>query len=162
MTKGTRANEGIARVAGFFANAMALARKRPSLAIGLGVVVVHGVGVGFLPLFGGVGYEHDIAAGLVCPSVAAVAVARDLSRRPLDALPSPAAQAVSGIAFGMLLAMVSLGVADAVASTQLPCVSCVAVGAAISKANAVRPWRRFIWHLPHRPPNQNPQPRPRR
>ena len=111
MTEGTRANEGITRVARFFANAKALARERPSLAIGLGVVVVHGVGVGFLPLFGGVGYEHDIAAGLVCPSVAAVAVARDLSRRPLDASRSPAAHAVSGIVFGLLLAMASLGVA---------------------------------------------------
>lgn len=83
-------------------------RERPALAIGLGVVVAHGVLVGFLPLFGGVGYEHDIAAGLVCPSVAAVAVARDLSSRPPRA---PVAHVVSGLVVGLGFAVVALGLA---------------------------------------------------
>src|SRR5438445_687581 len=46
--------------------------KRPYVIAGSIVAVVMGV-VGFLPLFGGPGYEHAIATGLVVPSAAAIA-----------------------------------------------------------------------------------------
>lgn len=83
-------------------------RERPSLAVGLAVTVVHAVATGFLPLFGGVGYENDIAVGLICPSIAAVSVARDTSRRPAR---SPLESLVSGLSFGIVVALVSLAIA---------------------------------------------------
>lgn len=90
------------------ATVVAAVRARPSLAIGLAVVLAHGVSTGFVPLFGGVGYENDLAVGLVCPSVAAIAVARDEHRRgpraPLDAV-------VSGLGFGVVVALVSVAIA---------------------------------------------------
>jgi len=81
---------------------------RPALAVGLVVTVVHGVATGFLPLFGGIGYENDLAVGLVCPSVAAIAVARDMARRPPR---SPIAELVGGLSFGVAVALVSMVVA---------------------------------------------------
>lgn len=87
---------------------LSLVRARPALAWGVGVTVGVGVAVGFLPLFGGVGYEHDIASGLVCPSVAAVAVARARASRPAR---SPSAEVVTGLSYGVLVACVSVVVA---------------------------------------------------
>src|SRR5258708_27416187 len=37
--------------------------------------------IGFLPLFGGPGYEQSLASGLVVPAAAAIAVALELSNR---------------------------------------------------------------------------------
>ncbi|AKV03138.1 hypothetical protein AKJ09_09801 [Labilithrix luteola] len=61
-------------------------------AFGAAVVVVAMGGIGFLPLFGGPGYEHSLATGLVAPSAAAIATAldasgsRDESRTPLQSV----------------------------------------------------------------------------
>jgi len=57
--------------------------------------------VGFLPLFGGPGYEHSLASGLVVPSAAAVLVALQVSAA-IDADPGPCV--ARGIATGLLLA----------------------------------------------------------
>jgi tetratricopeptide (TPR) repeat protein len=105
VSEGVRARSRIARV---FASAKAQVKERPALAIGLVVSVAFGAAVGFLPLFGGVGYEHDIATGLFCPSVAAVSIARHLSSRPPR---TPLSQVVAGLSYGVVLACVSLGLA---------------------------------------------------
>jgi tetratricopeptide (TPR) repeat protein len=65
-------------------------------------------GIGFLPLFGGPGYEAALAAGLVLPSAAAVAVAFDVAGerpRPFDALGRGAAAGgmFATIAFALTL-----------------------------------------------------------
>lgn len=68
-------------------------------------------GIGFLPLFGGPGYEHSLATGLIVPSVAAIAVALDTAkhgdakganaRTPLESL-------ARGVTLGLVLAALSL------------------------------------------------------
>src|SRR4051812_25237426 len=45
--------------------------------IAAAVVAVASTLVGFLPLFGGPGYEHALASGLLVPSAAAIAMALD-------------------------------------------------------------------------------------
>jgi hypothetical protein len=61
-------------------------------------------GAGFLPLFGGPGYEQSLASGLVVPMAAAIAVAIELSG---DDAPAPLACVARGIATGALLAGVA-------------------------------------------------------
>jgi hypothetical protein len=56
--------------------------------------------VGFFPLFGGPGYESALAAGLILPSLAAVATAIEVSDHP----PLPSWGFVRGIETGALLA----------------------------------------------------------
>ncbi|APR75365.1 Hypothetical protein A7982_00711 [Minicystis rosea] len=67
----------------------ALFRLRPA-SIGLGVAVIAVGGLGFVPLFGGPGYEIALGAGLILPFVVAITAALDLSKgpapRPIDAL----------------------------------------------------------------------------
>ncbi len=60
---------------------------------------------GFLPLFGGPGYEAALAAGLVLPSLAAVAAALDVVGEPL---PAPLEALFRGCATGAWLAAVGL------------------------------------------------------
>jgi tetratricopeptide (TPR) repeat protein len=48
----------------------------------MGFVLVALGAVGFLPLFGGPGYEHSLASGLIVPPAAAVSVALELSTGP--------------------------------------------------------------------------------
>jgi hypothetical protein len=65
--------------------------------------------IGFLPLFGGPGYEQSLASGLIVPSAAAIAVALELSSRgdvaPLASLGRGLASGASlaGIAFATAL-----------------------------------------------------------
>lgn len=61
--------------------------------------------VGFLPLFGGPGYEAALAAGLVLPSLAAVAAALD----GRDRSPPPSVAFVRSVEGAFLLAAVALG-----------------------------------------------------
>ncbi len=67
------------------------------------VFVVLG-GVGFLPLFGGPGYEQSLASGLVVPAAAAIATALEVSA----SAPSPIAGVGRGLANGALFAAVAL------------------------------------------------------
>ena len=60
--------------------------------------------VGFMPLFGGPGYEQSLASGLVVPSAAAIATAVELSS---GALRSPAAGVRRGLTTGVVLAGVA-------------------------------------------------------
>jgi tetratricopeptide (TPR) repeat protein len=66
-----------------------ITRSRPVL-IGLAVVVVAMAAIGFLPLFGGPGYESSLAAGLVLAFVvavtAALAVLPEVGDRPVEVL----------------------------------------------------------------------------
>jgi hypothetical protein len=66
------------------------------------------LGVGFLPLFGGPGYEQALASGLLVPSVAALATSFDLrSGEP----PAPLACVGRGISSGLALAAVAFATA---------------------------------------------------
>jgi hypothetical protein len=60
-------------------------------------------GIGFLPLFGGPGYEHALASGLVVPSSAAVATAFDLAQDTS----APPARVRRGLLSGAWLALVA-------------------------------------------------------
>lgn len=90
--------------------ALLAARRWLATPVGAGalVVVALGVAVGFVPLFGGVGYELDLAVGLLCPSVAAIAVAREAS---LAAGHEPLRHVVRGASVGLLYALLALAVA---------------------------------------------------
>jgi hypothetical protein len=63
-------------------------------------------GVGFLPLFGGPGYEHAVASGLITPAAAAIATAIDVSRD--DQRLDPLAAVARGVLAGLAYAGVSL------------------------------------------------------
>jgi hypothetical protein len=67
------------------------------------VVLVATGAIGFVPLFGGPGYEQALASGLLVPSAAAIAAALDLSA----AAEPPLASVGRGIATGSLLAAVA-------------------------------------------------------
>ncbi len=71
------------------------------------VFVIMGA-LGFLPLFGGPGYEHALATGLVVPSVAAVATAWAVAS---DRESTPLASVGRGVVNGLVLALVSLATA---------------------------------------------------
>jgi hypothetical protein len=60
--------------------------------------------VGFLPLFGGPGYEHAIASGLITPAAAAIATAIDVSRDEEDLTP------LRGVARGVLAGAAYAGI----------------------------------------------------
>jgi hypothetical protein len=77
---------------------------------GVAAAVVFGVlgGIGFLPLFGGPGYEQSLASGLVVPAAAAIATSIHLSRTPA---PAPIACVGQGIATGALLAATAFATA---------------------------------------------------
>ncbi len=66
--------------------------------------------VGFLPLFGGPGYEHALAAGLVLPSAAAIATALDAVRSERREI-APIALIGRGVASGLLLAAIGFATA---------------------------------------------------
>ncbi len=65
-------------------------------------------GVGFLPLFGGPGYEHSLASGLVVPSAAAIATAIEVSA--LEGV-APIACVARGLSTGAILSSVAFGTA---------------------------------------------------
>jgi formylglycine-generating enzyme required for sulfatase activity len=63
------------------------------------------LGLGFLPQFAGPGYEAALAAGLLLPSVAAVAIALEVARER----PSASDAVARGATFGALLALAGFG-----------------------------------------------------
>jgi hypothetical protein len=71
------------------------------------VFVVLGA-IGFLPLFGGPGYEQSLASGLLVPSAAAIATALELSA---EAGVAPLAAVGRGVALGAALAGVAFSTA---------------------------------------------------
>ena len=58
--------------------------------------------IGFLPLFGGPGYEISLAAGLILPSAAAIATALDVVRA--ESVVAPVALVGRGVGSGLVLA----------------------------------------------------------
>src|SRR5580692_2574560 len=62
------------------------------------------LGLGFLPLFGGPGYEHALASGLLVPTAAALATSYDLFP---DDPPPPIACLGRGLASGLMLASIA-------------------------------------------------------
>lgn len=84
---------------------------RPPRPYAIGAVVVTALlgAVGFLPLFGGPGYEHALASGLIVPSAAAIATAVDAARRgPSSPLASAARGVVAGLAYATLALVTAL------------------------------------------------------
>ena len=72
------------------------------------VVLVLVGGAGFLPLFGGPGYEHAVASGVVVPAAAAIATALELSALDGAAALAPLACVARGVSTGVTLAGVAL------------------------------------------------------
>jgi hypothetical protein len=87
---------------------MALPIASPARRVAAIVVFVVLGAVGFLPLFGGPGYEHSLASGLVVPSAAAIATALELSARNDVA---PLSSVARGVVTGALLAAVAFATA---------------------------------------------------
>src|SRR4029078_10362531 len=84
-----------------------LFRSRPAI-LGLAVVLLGLGATGFLPLFGGPGYESALAAGLVLPFAVAIVTALEISRTrvlPMDAL---ARGLANGGAFALLAFVLTL------------------------------------------------------
>jgi tetratricopeptide (TPR) repeat protein len=79
----------------------------PSVLVATAIAAVALVAVGFLPLFGGPGYEAALAAGLILPSLAACATALDVAA----GAPAPFAAFRRGAAVGSFLATVGLAIA---------------------------------------------------
>lgn len=82
-------------------------RRRPSV---IAVAVILGA-IGFLPLFGGPGYEHTLATGLLVPSFAAASVAWRLAATPPAARGDVLAWVARGAGHGLLLASIALATA---------------------------------------------------
>ncbi len=80
---------------------------RPYLIGALVVTVLLG-GIGFLPLFGGPGYEHALATGLIAPAAAAIATALDVLRSDDRSPSTPLASVGRGILAGLAYATLSL------------------------------------------------------
>lgn len=85
---------------------MARWRAIPYRRAGLFVLVALGA-VGFLPLFGGPGYEHSLATGLIVPAAAAVAMAVETARSDDDGR-TPLASVGRGFVLGLVLALLSV------------------------------------------------------
>ncbi|HEX2870264.1 MAG TPA: tetratricopeptide repeat protein [Polyangiaceae bacterium] len=64
--------------------------------------------IGFLPQFGGPGYESALAGGLILPSIAAIATALLVARRQL---PTPFDALGRGVSLGSVLALAGAGIA---------------------------------------------------
>ena len=80
-----------------------LFRSRSQLVAATIAVVLLG-GIGFLPLFGGPGYEAALAAGLVLPALGAVATAVEVA----SARPAPLDAYGRGLLSGFRLALLAL------------------------------------------------------
>jgi hypothetical protein len=87
--------------------AEALKRNRGA-AIAIGLVVVVLFRVGFIPLFGGLGYEFALACGLLLPGVAAVWTANAVATNPRE--PPPIDSVLGGLARGAILALVAIAI----------------------------------------------------
>lgn len=83
-------------------------RSRAAIA-GAGAVAVAMGAIGFVPLFGGPGYESSLAAGLVVPIAAAIVTALEVARQPAGeaARPEPFEAFSRGLANGGALAAIA-------------------------------------------------------
>lgn len=83
--------------------------RLPRSSYGIAAIVVGlGLGaVGFLPLFGGPGYEQSLATGLIVPGAAAIATAVDAATAP-SVTRTPLASVGRGVLAGLGLAALSL------------------------------------------------------
>ncbi len=86
----------------------ALLKRHRGAAIATGIVVVVLVRVGFIVLFGGLGYEYALACGLLVPGVAAVWTANSVATDTRER--SPLSGVLSGLGRGAALAGVALAI----------------------------------------------------
>ncbi|MDB4934743.1 MAG: hypothetical protein JWP87_1715 [Labilithrix sp.] len=77
---------------------------KPPHAVAVAVVALLLGGIGFVPLFGGPGYEQSLATGLIVPSACAIAIALDTAKRER----TPLASVGRGVVLGLALAAVAL------------------------------------------------------
>lgn len=82
---------------------LAALRSRLPLSLGAAIAMALMLSVGFLPLFGGPGYEHTLATGLLVPASVAISIALDGSGRP--ATKSLLESMVRAMAVGALFAL---------------------------------------------------------
>lgn len=141
---------------------MARLRSIPYARAGLFVLVVLGA-IGFVPLFGGPGYEQSLATGLLVPSTAAIAIALDSARSERTPLASVARGALLGVVLAALALFTALVHAARVGICELwgallyfaltSAIGCVmggvwgavvgeAVSAMVRRGRVVRPRRR--------------------
>ncbi len=132
------------------------ARANRALAIGGGLVFLVGLALGFVPAFGGPGYEVALVYGILLSNITAVAVSFDLVRKslaPFDQLSRGAAAGAAYFALGLLLSMfhgLRTGFCDPWSGLEVmllgPGVGCVLAGswAAVASeiARRVTPGRR--------------------
>lgn len=78
--------------------------RRPSVLVVLGITGA----IGFVPLFGGPGYEHALASGLVVPGAAAVSTAWALVASTPSERASPLDNVLGGARRGLALASLAL------------------------------------------------------
>ena len=83
-------------------------KRHRGAAIAIGVVVVVLVRVGFVALFGGLGYEYALACGLVVPITAAIWTANATALDARDR--EPVAILARGVGRGALLALVAIAI----------------------------------------------------
>ena len=83
-----------------------LLKKNRGAAIAIGLVVVVLFRVGFIPLFGGLGYEYALACGLLLPIVAAIWTANAVATSTRE--PPPIDSVLGGLARGAILVFVAL------------------------------------------------------
>lgn len=76
--------------------------------LGAAVTFVLTGAVGFLPLFGGPGYEHAVATGLLVPSVAAITTSVATARDPGGALTRVGRGVVTGLAYAGIALLTAL------------------------------------------------------
>ncbi len=138
------------------AGLVAALRENRALAIGGALVLLVSLALGFVPAFGGPGYEVALVYGILLPNITAVAVAFDLCRSsslPIDQLSRGAASGASFFAVGLLLTLVHglrTGFCDPWSGLEVvllgPGLGCILAGVwgalASELARLVRPGRR--------------------
>jgi tetratricopeptide (TPR) repeat protein len=82
--------------------------KSPPQRIAMALALAASVAVGFVPLFGGPGYEAALAAGLILPALAACATAAEVVAFPSTALGALGRGALSGAALALVALAVSV------------------------------------------------------
>ena len=95
------------------------------LLVAFGLVLAFEIAIGFVPLFGGPGYESSLATGIFVPSVVAVATAFGLTRgerrEPFDAFCRAVANGALTILVALVVSLVHgarVGLCDVVAGLE--------------------------------------------
>jgi hypothetical protein len=94
-------------------------RQNTALASGLAFTVLSQVAIGFLPLFGGPGYEHAFATGLLGPATVLISLSLARARVCTDAAPHRQAITARNVVWGLAYAALHVALALAIAFAHL-------------------------------------------